>query len=298
MFVFQLAVLFVLTIIGLFSEPEGGSILDLICIILILVFGVPHGALDHKIHLTINQNTSLKAFLFKYLLVGGFYAIWWALHAKSAIWFFILISAYHFGQETFESYNLKSGRVSRLLMGGFLIIGSLLFHYEETLQFITTLGPGIIPLIQTDTSIFTASLLSFINLTFLVISFFKTSEKEKHIKLILFCVLYVLININYSLLVSFTIYFIFFHSLNAFKHQYEWLKENYSSYNMRKFFANLSGFSLLAIIGIVFILLLFNLESMPKMITYFFTLISIITLPHVITFDEFYRKRSDVNQNY
>ncbi|MDE0472228.1 MAG: Brp/Blh family beta-carotene 15,15'-dioxygenase [Ekhidna sp.] len=298
MFIFQLAVLFVLIIIGLFSEPERGSILDLICIILILVFGVPHGALDHKIHLTVNQNTSLKAFLFKYLLVGGFYAIWWILHPKSAIWFFILISSYHFGQETFESYNLKAGWVGRFLTGGFLVIGSLLFHYEETIQFITTIGSGIIPFIQTDTSIFIALLLTLINLTFLAILFFKTSEKEKYIKLILFCALYVLININYSLLVSFTIYFIFFHSLNAFKHQYEWLKKQYSSYNIRKFFANLSGFSLLAIIGIVLILLLFNLESMPKMITYFFMLISIITLPHVITFDEFYRKRSDVNQNY
>ncbi len=291
MFLFQTILLLFFIIIGSFLNLSDGTYINGFCLIIILIFGIPHGALDHKIHLSTSRKTTFIQFITSYLFIGFCYGIWWFLYPLSAFWFFLLLSAYHFGQETFESHKLKSNPIGSAIVGSFILLFSLLFHYQETVDFVSTISPNILPNLETKTAIIIALEIALICFIYLFYSFFTSKNKDKYIRLILFCTLYILININYGLLSAFSIYFIFNHSLNAFTHQYEWLKREYASYDFREFLKDLTFFSLMAIIGIVLILWLVDLKNSTRLITYFFILVSIITLPHAITFNRFYQVR-------
>ena len=68
-------------------------------IIVLILFGVPHGALDLYIDQHLNKSESnQKLFLFKYIsnIIG--YALVWYFFPIAALIIFILITAYHFGE--------------------------------------------------------------------------------------------------------------------------------------------------------------------------------------------------------
>lgn len=295
MFFCQIALLVFFLLVSLIIDSTILPWINSVCLVAILLFGIPHGAIDHKIHLSINKTTSLKRFILTYLLVAGAYVVWWLLHPATAFWFFLILSSYHFGQETFESYQLPSRWFDRILTGFFILIGTLLFHYQETMEFVNAIQAGLLPELG-EMAITSAFVLSAIYGMYLLIQGFRYPENQKNYsRLLLFGAMYVLINLTYGLLFSFTIYFIFFHSINAFTHQYQWLKSQSKKYDFKKFLIDLSGFSLISIFGIVLILLFLDLKNMSKLTTYFFILVSIITLPHAITFDRFYNKKGQIS---
>ncbi|MEM6643701.1 MAG: Brp/Blh family beta-carotene 15,15'-dioxygenase [Bacteroidota bacterium] len=294
MYLFQLIALLLIILIGRAFDISSESDLGVICLVVVALVGIPHGALDHKIHLLSNKNASFKRFMIKYLAIAAVYVLWWVLHSPSALWFFIILSAYHFGQETMESYELPSSLITRVLLGSALLVGSLSFHYDETYDFVSSIGDGYLmkfPLYQAQ--LFGISLGIIAVLYLLIRAFGKKSgaNRMKYLKLISFLLLYAAVNSYYGLLVSFSVYFVLFHSLNAFRHQYEWLKMKYHKYNFALFLKDLSGFSLLAVVGIAIILVALDLDNTQQIITYFFILVSIITLPHAIEFDQFYKLR-------
>jgi hypothetical protein len=79
--------------------------------ILMLVLGLPHGALDHKIaEATGLVDTRRKLILFfaGYLLLSIVGFIFWVTFPLASLLFFLLISAWHFGSDfsKFSSSNL------------------------------------------------------------------------------------------------------------------------------------------------------------------------------------------------
>lgn len=68
-------------------------------ILVLILFGVPHGALDLYIDQHLHKSDSnQKAFLFKYIGNIIAYALIWYFFPTAALVIFILITAYHFGE--------------------------------------------------------------------------------------------------------------------------------------------------------------------------------------------------------
>jgi hypothetical protein len=58
--------------------PED-DVTNIMALTAILFFGVPHGAIDHKIHLKFSKKSNIKKFILIYILVGLGFLLWWVL---------------------------------------------------------------------------------------------------------------------------------------------------------------------------------------------------------------------------
>jgi Brp/Blh family beta-carotene 15,15'-monooxygenase len=77
--------------------------------LILLVVGIPHGAIDHLISNPVFEIRSFKFFLMKYISLIGLYLIVWYFFPLLALLAFLVMSAYHFGQTHFIhiSYPFK-----------------------------------------------------------------------------------------------------------------------------------------------------------------------------------------------
>lgn len=105
--------------------------------------------------------------------------------------------------------------------------------------------------------------------------------------LMLWCVIYALT----PFLIGFTLYFVLHHSVNSMKHQYESLKNLSKHYNLKTYVKDISILTLVAYFGIAFLLLLSGVEAWEYLTLYALVFISVLTLPHMLVFDDFYSER-------
>ena len=197
------------------------NISSLYCLVLILTFGISHGALDH-----IKGDRLLKIFGIKqsyiFYLVYVIFSLliiylWLALPTLILI-IFLVIASYHFGKEDTQFLiNDKSYATRSLyfLKGLLIILAPIYFHFDETV--------AIFKLLFVENENFYSSLnfvekynviqigivLSIFASVFL---FFKEFEIKKFSIFLDFCSI-IILNYYLSPLVAFTIYFCFLHSI-------------------------------------------------------------------------------------
>ena len=106
---------------------------DMLCVALIVLAGVPHGAVDN--HLLIRPLSRLPALAFHSLysgLVVLYLALWFIFPAFSFV-FFLVLTAYHFG-EAYVRYSSLTPVFKTLLnftTGLALLSGMIMFNFEE-----------------------------------------------------------------------------------------------------------------------------------------------------------------------
>ncbi len=197
------------------------NISSLFCLVLILIFGISHGALDH-----IKGDRLLKIFGIKqsyiFYLVYVIFSLliiylWLALPTLILI-IFLVIASYHFGKEDTQFLiNDKSYATRSLyfLKGLLIVLAPIYFHFDETV--------AIFKLLFVENENFYSSLnfvekynviqigivLSIFASVFL---FFKEFEIKKFSIFLDFCSI-IILNYYLSPLVAFTIYFCFLHSI-------------------------------------------------------------------------------------
>ena len=197
------------------------NISSLFCLVLILIFGISHGALDH-----IKGDRLLKIFGIKqsyiFYLVYVIFSLliiylWLALPTLILI-IFLVIASYHFGKEDTQFLiNDKSYATRSLyfLKGLLIVLAPIYFHFDETV--------AIFKLLFVENENFYSSLnfvekynviqigivLSIFASVFL---FFKEFEIRKFSIFLDFCSI-IILNYYLSPLVAFTIYFCFLHSI-------------------------------------------------------------------------------------
>ena len=261
------------------------------CLILILLFGIPHGAADHRIYAVIHKNYSFPRFILKYLLIGAGYIFWWVLMPEKALIIFLILSTYHFGQEFLEDTKMASIQMWEIMIWGCVIlIAPILFSYQEIKPFIVHISKSNFLDIPKPISLALTGLITATSVCHLIIARrsnrINVFQMRKQIEMLAFLVL------SFSLLpylIAFTLYFILYHSINAFEHQFALLQNKIIGYTLKTFMLDLMLFSFISILGLVFIIYLIDPENLAELIGYFFMLISIITLPHAITFNQLYR---------
>ena len=285
-------------IIAFFLFKDASSeIVNATCLVLILLFGIPHGAVDHKIHLSTTEGGNVTGYVTKYLLIAVGYILWWLIDPAKALLMFILLSSYHFGQELLEDMEFKqSGLIQKMLWGSFILISPLIYHFTQVKAYLEVIISSSITDFNPALKLIIPLVISILAVSHLLFLFFRNKiSKSNAVRLGAFIGFIISSQLILSFITAFTLYFIFFHSLNAFQHQFLWLKENRKDYRLKHFIVDLSRFSLVSIIGILVLLWIIDPSNSYSLITYFFILTSLITLPHAITLDHFYRFRSDYN---
>ena len=111
----------------------------------ILATGIPHGAIDHLVEKETakrrQKGFDFSIFLAKYLLTMLFYGLAWFIIPSVSLLFFILISAWHFGETDIENAPPTAfWNAARFTFGCFILSWILLFHAAEVTPILERIG--------------------------------------------------------------------------------------------------------------------------------------------------------------
>ena len=193
----------------------------LVCLLLILIIGVSHGSLDHikgRKLLKIFQINNIITFYTSYFLLAVTIIILWVLLPTVVLIAFLIVASFHFGKEDTQFLIDNNSYLNQFLFflkGSLVILAPLYFNFNETVS--------IFKLLLIENESFYQSLSIIENNNFLIIGivlsalssiilFFKKFELKK------FTIFFdyfsiIIINMHFSPLIAFTIYFCFLHSI-------------------------------------------------------------------------------------
>jgi beta-carotene 15,15'-dioxygenase len=254
----------------------------IICFFLISILGVSHGALDHikgfklmKIYKMHNGYFFYPIYIFCCLLVIFF----WMLFPLITLILFLLVASYHFGKEDScveDIIKKKYINILYLLKGSFVVLAPLTIHTEETLQIFQILSVNL-PLPH-ENVLLALMLISFIaNLVIMGLSNYEGFLLADWITILI-------LNLLYSPIVAFTIYFCFLHSVkHSFGLIYEIDKKNFKA-GLNKFVKKALPLTIITtILFTVSVYILINYyvldEAILKVI---FIGLASLTFPHIL----------------
>ena len=255
---------------------------NIICFFLISIIGVSHGSLDHikgyklmKFYKINNRYLFYPIYIFCCLLVIFF----WKMFPFISLILFLLVASYHFGKEDScvgSVIKKKFINILYLLKGLLVVIAPLLFHTEETLQIFQILSVNLI--LPHENYLLVSLLISFIaNLIIM-----NSSNNEGF--LLADWVTILTLNVFFSPLVAFTIYFCFLHSVrHSFGLIYEMDKKNFKA-GLNKFVKK--ALPLTVITAVLFILSVYILTNYyvldDAILKVIFIGLASLTFPHIL----------------
>ena len=268
---------------------------DILGFFLILTIGLIHGANDLLI---IKKNSSLvekkykKFNLFKtffaYLTVVFAGLLFFNFFPSIALLFFVLLSVYHFGEQHFE-VNFKSqlknnfSKIILVLLHGFIVF-SIIFR-NNILSVTDVFKVFELPFF--DLNSITIILLISSLFYFLIIIINYGLKKLFWEELILIGLFYLLSSIS-TLIFSFSIYFIFFHSLLSINDQVKFIYGSSSSSNIKKYILSSLPYFFISIISLTLFYILFDIQS-QNFLPIIFIFLAAITFPHILVIEKMYR---------
>ena len=290
-----------LKVSGLWSEPWMDYTLFVLVMILI---GLPHGAVDHLIHIRQKQGDELTAitlgrFVRWYLLMIALYSLVWYLLPGVSLGIFIGLSCYHFGQSQLYYFFKEEDYFSTItyLFWGLAVLSYIIcWNSQDSLALIGTIVPEFGNWLINNS--FAASLryvpwiLSVAPVLFLV-----SRVRKLPADIILWeagsLLAIGLVSYYCGLLVAFSVYFGFWHSSKSLRAIVRSFRDLHPEYDFAKFYKDAFLFSFISIVGIALLSVgtyYFSVGIHPVML--FFVLISLLTFPHMLVLEEVYRKKA------
>ena len=255
---------------------------NIICFFLISIIGVSHGSLDHikgyklmKFYKINNRYLFYPIYIFCCLLIIFF----WKMFPFISLILFLLVASYHFGKEDSCVGNIVKKKfisIFYLLKGSLVVIAPLLFHTEETLQIFQILSVNLI--LPHENYLLFSLLISFIaNLIIM-----NSSNNEGF--LLADWVTILTLNVFFSPLVAFTIYFCFLHSVrHSFGLIYEMDKNNFKA-GLNKFVKK--ALPLTVVTAVLFVVSVYYLTNYyvldDAILKVIFIGLASLTFPHIL----------------
>ena len=261
----------------------------------ILLFGIPHGAIDHIIFFKKRQLTKLKFYLVYLGLIVGFVLMWHIAPVLSLI-LFLLISAFHFGESQFEDIKItKVLKNTFFFFWGIALLATLIYYNINELANVTayfddTLAFEKVYDIKKVTALYYVT--NIINIASMILmAVYKQIKIER---LLSEFFLLFLIHITFFLfpfIIGFTLYFVVLHSLKVMQDEIEFFKKDNPKFSILDFLKLLAPYSILSIFFTTILLLLSYYTYIPYSIPFLsIVIISVITLPHAIVMNIFYNE--------
>ena len=276
-------ILFFFTLIFLVIEVINLSyeipFLNLIFFFLISSIVITHGALDDSKGYKILNRYKVKQkylFYFAYIFTSLLVILFWLIFPLITLSSFLFIASYHFGKEDSYFIKVKKNRIINLfflLKGSIVILAPLVFHNQETLEIFKILNVNYSYI--NDEVLISILVLSFLS------NFFITKDSIVSIvdwSTVLF------LNLSFSPLIAFTIYFCFLHSVrHSFSLIYEIDKKNFNN-GAKKFLKKALPLTVVtAILFIVSVYVLTNYYVLDDAILkVIFIGLASLTFPHIL----------------
>lgn len=293
--------IFVICLYGLFLIYQAFTELNLEQQLLyssffILIFGIPHGAIDHILFFRKRTMSQLK-FYSLYLGLIVLFVVAWLYFPILSFVFFLILSAFHFGESQFIDAELSLSKFNPLLFlfWGLALLATLMYYNIGELVAITAYFKDTEDLAVVYNQELFFSFFAITNLTTiaLILYFYvKNQLTKKRLSSELFLI--ALIHLTFFLfpfIIGFTLYFVVLHSIRVMNQEYLFLKAEEDSFGFKEFLKLLLPYSLLSIFFTAILLALSHYGYINISIPYIsIIIISAITLPHAIVMHVFYQK--------
>ncbi len=259
--------------------------------ILILTFGILHGANDLLLIERINLNKkpfSLLKLLLYYLIVVGLGALLFWIIPWFALLLFILVSGYHFGEQQFQ--NIEKSNLFKFfefIYGLFILMLLFIFHVQEVQEVITNITS-----VSISESYFSLGL-AITTLILIILGFYFSQKsiefRSKWILETFYLMVFTIIFKVSSLIWGFAIYFILWHSIPSIINQVVYLKGEFNWKNFGSYVKTAFAYWLVSLIGIAVLYLLF--KDIQIFNALFFSFLAAITFPHVLVIYILFKKK-------
>ena len=263
-----------------FSIQFGSFVEDSVAFLLIVSLGILHGANDLLILSKgkKNKNTYIKH-LFVYLLIMLFCVLTYFFSSFLAISLFILLSSYHFGEEHLgEKIAVNSIFNFFYYMSYGVFIFSMLF-YESTAnvdEIMRELTNTTFTKLQIKFSLMLSSFILLVMSLYLVLK--KIVDVKKLLKEIFYLGLLFLVFKTSTLILSFAVYFILWHSIPSIINQVEFVYGDLTKKSLLSYVKKAIIYWVISIIGMFVIYQL--IPHMSLFSTIIFVVLFAVTAPH------------------
>jgi len=268
--------------------------LNTFALVSILIFGIPHGAIDNVLFIK-DANVSNTKFIVLYILTIVINVVFWVLLPTIAFLFFILLSAYHFGESQLSHYFDKSQRQRYIIFmtwGLTILVGMLAIKYPDIVTILDKVdGFKYLSYYPSKSSLYVIAI-SNLALTVLGLIYITFNKQIRRTSLVFELFMIILIGFSFylfPLLVAFALYFVILHSFKVMKDEYSFLLKARIIRNISSFIKLLLPFTLLSLFGLIGFCIAIYFDILiiayEQVIIIF---ISSITLPHAIVMQRFY----------
>ena len=281
---------FLLLINTVFVLNNGTQISFLIAVL--ILFGVPHGALDLYIDQHLHKAASnQKIFLLKYIANIIAYAVVWYFFPVAALIIFILITAYHFGEiDWLGKTDNAVQKMAYSVIGLLWILLLLSKNINFALQIFIRMERSAFNESQWTAladKIYPITLIG-LALVYIILFFFKAyffSKNKYYYYLILQQAILIIFALYMPLWFCFAFYFGFWHSLLSFDKIRITFGMPNNIIGWKNLLVKAAPFSLMAWFGFLYITFLtLNSKDASGIFTLLFISLSVLALPHLQIF--------------
>ncbi len=283
----KIAITLICTLLGVFLP---NSFLWVLAAINVLTIGIVHGAND--LYILSKHVKTLKKWSFSYLFLSYVFFVFIMVLAlyrvpQIALIIFVLMSAFHFGEQQWHSLNninLIKLQLFYVAYGAFLF--SLLFytHQEQTVFIVREISGFML----TSTVFIYLLITSSLGAVILLFLNFKQLKNQLFFQLLAMVSLFFLFT-KTSLMWSFSVYFVLWHSIPSLKEQATKLYPSQDN-PIRKFVLLALPYWFLSMLGFVAILFFFKGQT-SSLLALFFGFLAAITIPHVVVIFWMHQKK-------
>ncbi|MDA7557876.1 Brp/Blh family beta-carotene 15,15'-dioxygenase [Flavobacteriaceae bacterium] len=282
----------ILSFVGLWITSFFSSEAEIILgFLLIFSFGILHGSNDLLLIHTFSKIPSRLMFLKilgLYIAIILLAVILFYFIPSIALLLFIIFSAFHFGEQHWESKQLHIPlrlRQSFYFFYGLLVLQILfVLNIEDVILTIDSITSHTIPETAINT-ILNINLVILLLLSFLIYrrseNFRKTAPLEIFY-LLIFCIIFKVS----TLIWGFTIYFILWHSIPSLHDQIKFIYGNYNKTNCLNYLRKAFPYWLVSIFGIALVYSLIKDQRIVNAIL--FSFIAAITFPHALVMSKMF----------
>ena len=257
---------------------------DAFGLFLIFSAGLIHGANDIRLLQKKYKNTQFRFFLLLILVYIGVVflgAILFFHLPNFGLFFFILFSGFHFGQQHWDSFLKQKPSSPLLKQLGYTFYGLLVFGLLFSSQVLEV--DGLIEQLSgthfaVDTYYIATLVLAVV---FSILAFFLSVSGMVYLKEILALALLAVLFATTSLLFSFAVYFVFWHSIPSIQDQLMYLDGEINRKTIKGYIRSSLVYWLLSLMGLTAAYFFFDVNA-TYFIPLFFTFLAAITFPHTV----------------
>ena len=258
----------------------------ILCLFLILILGISHGALDNikgRKLLKLFGYKSTISFYLAYILISFLIIIFWLVFPNIILFLFLVVASYHFGKEDTVFSFKKRFLISECLFflkGSSVILTPLLLQRNATNEIFKILNFNIF-----ESTVFSDQFLIVILCLSFLSSLYISNQKNINLKGIMIMDFTSLIILNFFLtpILAFTLYFCFLHSI---RHSITLIFELDKSFKpgLKKFINR--AVPLTFATGVIFLFAIYFLNNFYKLDEAIYKVIFIglasLTFPHIL----------------